>query len=142
MRGLLTTLLAFIAGLFHVPASAMALDCRMRSFDDGRELLRLHVSVAGDFVSVLERRPATPRHRATENLREIQFHHYSNPVEIVRGKERRLEQPHSVLVLKKFRHASEVAPDILVVDWGKGTLKSSSAYGQEFTINWHCTRMD
>ena len=142
MKRLTTALLISVSVLFHTAVHAMTIDCRLRSFDDGSELRRLRVSIEGDFVAVFERTPVTLKRRISEVPREVQFHHYSNPIEVVRRKERRLAQPHSVLVLKKMRHTTEVGPDILVVDWGKGKLKSSSAYDREFVTNWHCTRHD
>lgn len=135
-------LLLSVLSLQFNAVCAKGLECWLPSRVDGKELERLVVNMTGSNLSVVESRPERAERPASKMSREVLFHQFTDPR--VKGRDRTYsaEPPHSLVLLRSADKELEFAADILVIDWGRGKLKSGSPYQESFQVGWRCTRLD
>lgn len=139
----ITRSLALIAAVIAIsPVSAKGLQCKLPSLKNGVERERLVIRLSGADVTVLETVSESPTRVASTGARAVLFHQYTDPKQQFSSGPIKVEEPHSVILLKSNYKGTEFAADLLVVDWGHGKLKSASSYYDRFSTNWRCTRID
>ncbi len=128
--------LLLIALSFSSVAYGAVLDCQIPKLE------KISISMKGKILVVKHHQNATswrPESEFTE--REVIFHHYSEPIDP--KTKLTWEPPHSLILLKSITKESvEFAPDLLFVNWGKGTLKTISTYEDKAETRWTCLRKD
>ena len=131
--------------LFLSVASAQGkgLECWLPSLKDGSEITRLAVTVVGTDVSVVETRSEKLYQSAATESKIVLFHQFTDPRVTDSSQPYNVEPPHSLILTKSnYKGKLEFAADIIIVNWGKGTLKSVSSYNDSFAANWRCVRRD
>jgi hypothetical protein len=138
----LTVICTALVALTMSAANARTLECYVpsSSFVEGVE--RVVVKLDGQEISVFETKPERSYQQATKGFRTVLFHQYSDPKVSVGTNLYNAEPAHSLIALQSNYKGTEFAADIIVVNWGKGTLKSVSSYQDVFNSRWLCTRPD
>lgn len=124
-------------------ASGRGLECWLPSLRDGSEVNRLEVTVIDENVFVNETRRENLYQSAQGESKTVLFHQSTDPKITESLRPHNAEPPHSLILMKSnYKNKLEFAADIIIVNWGKGTLKSASSYNDSFNTNWRCTRRD
>ena len=135
--------LPLISFLFVTVAFGKGLECWLPSGKDGSEVSRLVVTISGSTVTVHETRSERQYQPALSGARAVLFHQFTDPRIIKSSQPYNVEPPHSIILTKSnYKGEIEFAADIIIVNWGKGTLKSASSYHDSFNTTWRCTRRD
>lgn len=117
-------------------AYARLLECQISGLET------ISVTMNEKLLSVKQHQKATSwRSDGGLTEREVIFHHYSDPMNL--KTKLSWEPPHSLVLLKSIaKDGVEFAPDLLFVNWGKGTLKTISTYEDKAETRWTCLRKD
>ncbi len=122
------------------PAYSKTLDCWLPSAKDGSEIKRFEITSKAS-LTVFETRKARSYRKEFAGVRKVTHSHDSNPKDS--RTDLNWEEPHTIILLEsRSSDGLEFAPDILIVDWGKGNLKTLTPYDNAVTTRWTCSRLD
>ena len=118
---------------------ADSLDCYLPSMKDGEVLEKMSISRKDESISVYHVLSEQTYRKASSNERFVLYHHYSVPVEeFPNGKMIQIESAYSLVLMRSNFENTEYSPDILIIDWDAGKIKTGSPYSDKFTTRWKC----
>lgn len=110
------------------------LNCVLPSLKDGMVIEKYRINFTAGRLIVKSQRQSS----FEIEDRKVLFHSLDNPVENINGNKLKWEGKTSLILLESKFKNTIFTPDVIFVDWDKGTLKTATPYQDSFTNRWQC----